>query len=221
MTAKANGSAFVPLADVPSIYVARKDKLRMFAVPLTTGGLCLVSPVKGLSDKLRESLATLGPVQFLFAPNHYHNLGLQEWSAAYPEAKLLAPSAAIARLQKQTELSFAPADALAAALPDHLSLLETEGLKSGEMWVRVQEGMRTAWIVVDAFCGPDMYGDGEGPQLLKPFPKFGLKDKAIYLSWLKDQVRRDQPAVVVPCHGSAVAHADLGEKLITLVDERL
>ncbi len=218
---KAGANGFAAIAEVPSIFAARKGKLSMFAVPLRNGGICLVSPVKGLLESTRESLLALGPVRFLFAPNHYHNLGLPTFSAAFPDAKLIAPQAAIPRLQEVTGLTFADPHELASAFPDNISLLETEGLKTGENWIRIQSNGSTAWIVTDAFCGPDVNGGTDGPDLLKPFPKFGLGDKDIYLPWLERRLQEDRPDTLIPCHGRAVQCAKLCEQIRSLVNARL
>ncbi len=219
--ANSDRADFAPLAEIPVILAARKNNLSMFALSLETAGVCVVSPVKGLAEQTRASLSGLGPVQFLFAPNHYHNLGLKEYSKAYPDAKLIAPASAIPRLQQLTGLSFSAPDELALALPESMTLLETSGLKTGEHWVRVQANGSTAWIVADAFCGADMYGDAVGLELLKPFPKFGLGDKDKYLPWLEAQLKHDLPDTLIPCHGSAVQSPKLYEQMLNLVKERL
>lgn len=221
MSAKSASTGFEPLAGVPSIFVARKGKLRMFAFALRCGDVCLFSPVKGLADKVRDSLAALGPVRFLLAPNHFHNQGLQEFSDVYGDAQLVASEAAIPRLEKVTGLSFASLDALEAELPDAMKVLNAQGLKTGEVWLQVSVGSGTAWIVVDAFCGADVYGTGKGPELLKTFKTYGLQDKDRYLAWLKAQIDTAGPDVLAPCHGSAVQSSDLADTLLALVTERL
>ncbi len=221
MAAKSASTGFEPLAGVPNIYVARKGKLRMFAFTLGTGDVCLFSPVKGLAGKVQASLAAIGPVRFLLAPNHFHNQGLREFSDLYGDAQLVASEAAIPRLEKVTGLSFARLDKLRAQLPDGMSLLCTEGLKTGEVWLQVRSGANTAWIVVDAFCGADVYGTGEGLEVLKTFKTYGLQDKNRYLTWLQAQIDSTVPNILAPCHGSAVQSSQLAETLTALITERL
>ena len=91
-------SKFEPVADVNGLFTATKGDLRCTAIVLKSGGLCLFSPVAGLNDQAKASLADLGPVEFLFAPNHYHNKGLAEYQAAYPTAKTIASDAGRPRL---------------------------------------------------------------------------------------------------------------------------
>ncbi len=64
---------------------------RMTAIRLPDGGLWVHSPV-GFSPEARAAVDALGPVRFLVAPNLMHHLTLQDWAAAYPEAKVAAPA---------------------------------------------------------------------------------------------------------------------------------
>ena len=73
-------SAFAALDDFSGLYCAERGSLRCTAIRLRSGGLCLFSPVQGLGDTAIASLAALGEVEVLFAPNHYHNKGLREYA---------------------------------------------------------------------------------------------------------------------------------------------
>jgi hypothetical protein len=111
---------------------------------------------------------------------------------------------------------------LATKLPAQLSLLEPDGLKTGETWVRAQASSLTAWFVVDAVAGPKTSGGetrSDQPELLKTFPRFGVRDKRAYVDWFENQLRIDQPRMIVPCHGTIVASDDLPQKLKRLVSE--
>jgi hypothetical protein len=60
-------------------------RARTTVVALLDGGLWVHSPGR-LSDELRESVAALGPVRALIAPNRFHHLWIGDWRAAYPDA---------------------------------------------------------------------------------------------------------------------------------------
>jgi hypothetical protein len=62
---------------------------RMAIVRLSNGGLFVWSPV-ALSDALRREVDALGNVCCLVSPNLLHHLFLEEWSSAYPRARLYA-----------------------------------------------------------------------------------------------------------------------------------
>ncbi|WP_417808116.1 hypothetical protein [Thioclava sp.] len=144
-------SAFDPVQGLPGLSTATKSNFRCTAVVLRSGDLCLFSPVSGLSNGAKSSLAEIGKVAFLLAPNGYHNGGLVEYSQAYPQAALVAPPAMHERLQGRTGLAFDGLEALRAALPEGMRLYSPEGLKNGEMWLIAQNEARYLWHVVDAF----------------------------------------------------------------------
>lgn len=177
-------SAFEPVPDMPGLFTATKNNLRCTAIVLQTGQVCLFSPVSGLSAAAEESLAEIGEVAFLLAPNGYHNGGLVEYAAAYPEATLVAPTVVHERLHARTGLTFEGLETLRAALPKNIHMENPDGLKTGETWLIAQSGGRCLWHVVDAFGGPKNNEGKVGNKIrgVKVFPTFGIKDREIYLA---------------------------------------
>jgi hypothetical protein len=210
---------FVTLPEVAGVHVAIKVNLRCTAIVLKDGGVCLFSPVAGLNAAAKASLAAIGPVTHLFAPNHYHNGGLAEYASAFPRARLCASPAAVPRLEALTKLKFHDLAKLADALPAPFSLLEPQGLKTGEVWIRARGRSLVAWFVVDALAGPKMSPSRtrfDQPELLKTFPRFGVREKPVYREWFAQTLASDQPRLVVPCHGGIVAADDLPQQLARL-----
>ncbi|WP_334192674.1 DUF4336 domain-containing protein [Pararhodobacter sp.] len=71
--------------------------IRMAVLRLAEGGLVLWSPVQA-APGLVASVAALGPVRALVAPNRLHHSFLSDWAAAFPEAAILAaPGLAVKR----------------------------------------------------------------------------------------------------------------------------
>ncbi len=62
---------------------------RMTVVRLADGSLWLHSPT-ALDEDLIRTLAALGPIRFLVAPNRLHYWWIGEWKARYPEARAYA-----------------------------------------------------------------------------------------------------------------------------------
>jgi hypothetical protein len=60
-------------------------RLRVTIARLTSGDLWVHSPT-ALSAELKKAVDDLGPVAAIVAPNNAHNLWLQEWDNAYPDA---------------------------------------------------------------------------------------------------------------------------------------
>ncbi|MGI9415288.1 MAG: DUF4336 domain-containing protein [Hyphomicrobiales bacterium] len=75
---------------------------RSVIVRLGDGGLWIWSPVE-LTPELQHLVDGLGDVAHLVSPNKIHHLYLQDWSAAYPDARLWGPQSTIA---KRGDLSF-------------------------------------------------------------------------------------------------------------------
>jgi hypothetical protein len=213
-------SAFAALDDFSGLYCAERGPLRCTAIRLRTGGLCLFSPVQGLGDTAIASLAALGEVEALLAPNHYHNKGLREYADAFPKSLICASDGAAPRLQRVTRMRFASLDKLRPLLPRTTKLVSPAGLKTGEVWASIRGTRARAWVVVDAFCGNDYAGATE-PSLLATFPRFGVADRAIYVAWLERQIERDKPTVVVPCHGALVRSRRLAASIRHLVASKL
>lgn len=204
------------------LYTAAKGTLRSYAFVLKDGGVCLFSPIAGLGDAARESLAEIGPVKVLLAPNHYHNKGIAEYAEAFPDAIVSASEAAIPRLNKITGLTLTALERWGPLLPDTMEILQPDGLKTGEIWIRVDNGGTTGWLVVDAFSGPKSKASGvpsTTPEMLKTFPNYGIGDKTVYSNWIRARLDADRPHHLCPCHGAIVQAPDLAEKLLALIDE--
>ncbi|KLN60188.1 hypothetical protein WH96_13465 [Kiloniella spongiae] len=216
-------SAFNKIDEIKGIYTAEKGTLRCIAIQLSSGNLCLYSPVQGLSTIAKESLKSLGKVTHLLAPNHYHNKGLEEYSKAFPEAKLCCTQNANPRLKKQTALSFSSLKELEPSLPDTICFVEPLGLKTGEVWIKKFQENQVSWIVTDAFCGPKVTKKlyAEQPELLGTFPSYGIADRQVYFDWLTQQVRMASPNMIIPCHGSILSAEHLGTSTLKLIEALL
>lgn len=82
----------------PDIWIAAGDPVsvlgfayptRMAVMRLPGGGLVIWSPV-ALTEDLRASVAALGPVQHIVAPNTLHHLFIGDWARGFPAAKVHA-----------------------------------------------------------------------------------------------------------------------------------
>lgn len=202
-----------------ALYTATKNNLRCTAVLLRTGGVCLYSPVSGLSEEAKESLAALGKVRYLLAPNSYHNGGLVEYSKAYPEAHLVASKGAQVRLNDRTGLSFKGLSSLAKALPDGFALKEPDGLKNGEVWLIAPYQTGYLWHVLDAFAGQKL---SEGPlcdvaRMPKVFPSFGIGDRKTYTGDAMRIIESYPPDILLPCHGAVVKAPKLTNQIRDLI----
>jgi hypothetical protein len=69
---------------------------RMAVVRLADGGLWLWSPVE-MTTALEQQVRALGPVRHIVSPNNLHHLFLSQWQAAFPESKVWATAATVAK----------------------------------------------------------------------------------------------------------------------------
>ncbi len=214
-------SKFEPVAGAPGLFTATKNNLRCTAIQLRSGGLCLFSPVSGLSELALSSLVDLGQVGFLLAPNHFHNGGLVEYAKAYPSAALVASPGAQPRLQVQTGLSFAGLETLQAALPSGMRLACPEGLKNGEVWLIAATNTGHAWHVVDAFASAKNSETKitDVVRANKVFPSFAVKDRNVYMQSALALLDSSPPKLLLPGHGAIVLASDLPEQIRSLLTD--
>ena len=84
------------------VFTAPPLLLNMIVVKLNGGGVLLYAPVKihkDVSHLLFSWLQSLGPVQWLMVPSATHTLLLHDAIASFPDAKLVGPEAAEAKLK--------------------------------------------------------------------------------------------------------------------------
>ncbi len=207
--------------EFPSVFSARRKNLRSSIIKLKANKVCLFSPVKGLNDKLLASIKELGDPSFILAPNHYHHAAIVEYAEQFPQAVLCAPDFSIPRLNKVTGLEFSNLDSLLKQLPKNVSVLSPKGLKTGEIWLKVIDDKKTAWLVVDAFSGPaspDSTLYESKAELLKTFPRYGVNNLEQYQAWVDQQLLSDSPQLLVPCHGAPVYSDSLVDQLQKVMD---
>ncbi len=202
------------IAGVPGLGTIRRGNLRCVIAPLKDSGVCLYSPV----EKTSAAFLKTHDVRYLFAPNHYHNKGIAEHVTAFPDAKLVSSQAARPRLEKITGHGFGDLSQLRQVLPDSVSLVEPEGLKTGEVWMLVRVECELVWVVTDAFCGLQEKGDARARTgFLKTFPTYGLQDKKRFSDWMHGWLEEDVPTVIVPCHGEIVRGAEIAGEIRALL----
>ena len=99
-------------------YEFAPHSLARMMVARSADGLVAISPASKMPDAAFAELGRFGKVTALVAPNGFHHLGLPEWKQKFPEAKIYAPAAARARIQKKQPAlgALAPLEELAEKL---------------------------------------------------------------------------------------------------------
>lgn len=186
--------------------------LAMHAVTFDDGGLLLHSPT-WLGDATVADVEAHGRPTLLFAPNHFHHLGLPRFRERWPEARAAAGRLALRRLGARGHATLAATDDV--ELGAGVRWLTPEGTKSGETWLSVDDDPSAGptWIVCDAFFHePEPVRGVEGVLLRltsaspglcigKTFTGLCLADKRRYRAWVLDAIAREQPRRVLFSHG--------------------
>lgn len=205
---------------------------RSVAVRLTDGSVAVVSPLMNTDDDGHRALADLGGASVLVAPNHFHWMGLAQYRERYQATLVGSPVAAV-RIGKKSGLALGPVEALAERLPAHVAVLAPDGLKNGELWLRVATARGIAWVVSDAFftlpktptggygafCR--LTGTSPGLRIGTTFKVVGIADRPAYKKWLLARIERDAPRILVPSHGEVLEDDALPARLRALVEQRL
>ncbi len=204
---------------------------RTIAVALRGGGSVVVSPTRTLEPS--GLVGAAGEPRFFLAPNHFHWLGIPEWSSAYPDARPVATERAARRLGAKLRREISGLAELSASLPGEVALLEPPGVGSGEVWLELSEGARRTWIVCDAFfnepahpsgffgLGCRMTGTTFGLRLGQTWKYFQLADRARYRDFVLERLERAPPTRLVMSHGDTLESSELPGLLTALVRSRL
>ena len=205
------------------IYVSHSGKLWSTAIRLKGDKLCIYSPLPNFNDDALSSLNALGSVGFILAPNHYHHRGIAGITEQFPKAKLVCSMQAKNRLEKITEQKFDSVSNFSKSLPARIRLLEPQGLKTGEVWLEFKTKNQRIWVVADAFDSKpaDAQPYEASLSMLRTFPSYGIDDAESYRSWLKKEISKRPPTVIVPCHGPPVKSRHLVTEIEELVSARL
>ena len=210
-----------PLMLVPGtnvLFTARRGAARMMAARAASGGLVLYSPIPAPDPDAIAVARDLGGVSAIIAPSPFHHLGVADWLAAFPDAAVSAPEAALDRREKR--LGFRPSAEMPTFAGD-VTLIIRDGLKAAEVWLRAKCADGVAWAVCDAFAGPTGTDDTPAavPKSRGTFATMCLGDPLMYKAWALAQIERDKPVQLYSAHGNRVAGSMLAKGLKDIVEE--
>ncbi len=209
-----------------------------FAARMADGTMLVVSPAVRFSDQAAAELAEFGDVGAIVANNGFHYLGVTEWRARYPEARVFAPAQAIARItSKSPEVgALEPLSALQALLSagGGVGVREVANSKFGESWVWARTANGSAWYMSDVLANMPTLPAKQPMKLLfwatKSAPGFRVfnlamsflvKDKKGALRTLLQDLEATPPTVIVPAHGDILAHEGLAAEARAVIERSL
>ncbi|NJM90906.1 MAG: hypothetical protein HC863_01060 [Myxococcales bacterium] len=188
-----------------------------FVARMGNGQLLVVSPAYRMTDAGFKELDEHGEVGAIVANNGFHHLGLAEWKARYPKARLFASPLAQARIQKKNPQApkLESLDGLSPLLGEDVTFTDAPATKCGESWVTAKIAGGVAWFVSDLLINlPKVAGplpmrllfkwtdSGPGFKVFHLTMKFTVKDKKQVLTALAAAMAEAPPTVIVPAHGA-------------------
>ncbi len=192
----------------------------------TPSGLFVVSPPCRVPAEAMTDLAKYGKVVGLIAPNAYHNMGLKEWAAHFPEAKLYGPAQALARLEKISGHTVYPVSDSAPLLGDNVDVVDMPHYRTGEVLVRMRTPTQTIWYVTDVIMNlpalPPNFPIRQLFKWTKSAPGLRLNGLSALITarnrrelyrWLAAELDKAPPTLLVPCHGQSIPLGPNGGEL--------
>lgn len=181
-------------------------------------GLVIVSPPRRVTGGVVEDLSAYGPVRALVASNAFHFLGLPEWKARFPNARVFAPAQSIARVERKSGLRAIEPLADAAGLTgDKLQLIDLPHYRTGEVLACIDSGRGRVWYVTDLILNLRelpanavvkilfrLSGSAPGLKFNNVGGLFMIRNKAALRRWLADAFRKAPPDWLLPAHGEIV-----------------
>ena len=187
-------------------------QMNMYIVRLADKGLLIQSPT-WLGEDTTKLINELGVPKILFAPNHFHHMGINRYRESYPGALVVADKQAIPRLMKQGHQNIRDIEEAKPLLPEGVHFLRCEGTKTGEAWLSVPGAEGPTWITSDTFFNvqkpvPGVMGFAlkllqvaPGPQISRIFRAIGLQNKAAYKAFALSALESEKPKRVLVSHG--------------------
>jgi hypothetical protein len=201
----------------------------MHVVPIGDNQVLIHSPTWIDHETIRQ-IQSLGTPHVLFAPNHFHHMGLGRYRKNFPNAIVAATAGAIPRLRRRGHDGLLSIEAV--PLPRGVRWLLPDGTRSGEAWLAIDGDGGPTWIVCDAFFNETRPMSGVEGAILRlgkitpglcvgaTFKLLCVRDSKRYREWVLDAIAREMPRRVLFSHGDPI-NEDAASKLAACVRARL
>ena len=208
--------------------------VRTVSLKLADKTLLVIGPSPTLTPRNHAELRKMGKVSYILAPTKNRHQGLQAFGSKWAGARFVAQPAAIEHLTAKTGLAFESTNqGLRKVLPDFAQLLGTQGLRTGEIWLRVQTRRGPTWVVGDSIVNLTslpggirgvwlrVTGHSPGLSFASNLKLKQLDDIGVFRSFVLQRLREDRPRVLVPSVGDVLHTSDLPQRIRALVDDKL
>lgn len=204
----------------------------MLVVRLPGGGTLVHSPT-WIDERTCDIVERVGVPEVLFAPNHFHHLGIGRFRARYPDAVVVAGTQAERRLARKGHAGLVDVATVSSRLVAGAHWLRCEGTRNGEVWLSLPGDAGPTWITCDAFFNVLRPITGVMGVLLRSlhttpglcigqtFLWLGLRERATYRAWLLAALDEERPRRLLLSHGEVVTLDDASQPLRALIAARL
>jgi hypothetical protein len=197
----------------------------MIVYRLNAGGLLIHSAV-ALNPAGMAALEELGRPQILIVPNGYHRLDAGAYRARYPNAQVLAPSAARARIEKAVKVDRNAEDELPKL---GIKVHQPRGIKPGELVYELALDDGVALVFTDALFNVDRMAGvtGSVANFLSSGGELGvgrvfrwvsITDRQAYKGWLEEMSKLPGLSAVSVSHGRPITQ-DPGAALMAVAQK--
>ncbi len=184
----------------------------MAVVALGDGALLLWSPICLDEVRMRE-LLELGRIRYLVVPNGWHRLDTPAYKARFPDAVVLCPSGARARVERRVPVGGACDNSKLRA--GRIVLEVVRGTGARECLARVKSSDGTTLLFGDVLfnlphrpglsgCVLRLLGSSGGPKVPPLARLFLVRDRSALASQFGLLSRTTDLVRLVPCHGAVV-----------------
>ncbi len=214
-------------------YPVPGGRCRSLMIRLSDHSFLIYSPGKSLAASASLILGRNCEVKLL-APNGYHSLGLDAWTAEFENSVVFASDQATPRLVKRSTFSIADdLSALTIDLPAHITLHILPACRFGEVWLSIDADSKVYWAVCDAFFNLSTLPEnllmksllklgryGPGLEISRPFQTRGIRDKTAYRNWAIQRFSNGRENILIPCHGDIDDAPEVSARVIDLLNLR-
>lgn len=191
---------------------------RWMAVARRADGRLVIHNPIAMLDAEMKCIDDWGPVGFIVVPNRFHRLDAAPFRQRYPEAKVVCPKGARAKVEEVV-----PVDLSYDEFEDDrvVSLRHVAGVSDYEGVMSVREKAGTTLVLNDLLfnlrhgkgLGGLLFrvlGSTGGPKVTRLFKMFALKDRAALRGALEELAATEGLVRVVPGHGSIITEDPAG-----------
>jgi len=198
----------------------------------------VMSPGAGLLDDWSRICPDPDVEITLICPNSFHYMGVSDWLARFPEARVFASAKASTRLRKKGLAQVQVISDSAPRLPSDYFWRIPPGHRGGDIWLCKRPSSRSrqggVWIICDSFLNYQRKSNrwlartvqtladaAPGLKLSRVIKWVLLDNRRAFRPWVLKELASESPSLLIPMHGEPLESPDIGVQLARIVKETL